>query len=127
MGPKKNADISEQLAEFKKIVIDRLDKLDSKISELNDNLLDVKKVAFAADEKADEALYKSNINSGLIKENSLLLSERVKTLEDQLEDQVNRNMRNTLVFKELRATNLSGARPLISWPKLSKILNRILI
>ena len=105
MAPKKAAEISaeiselsELLLEFKELTIERLDSIDASVSSLRNDISEVKKIAEAAEEKAEEALELCRENKLETEKQHDSLRKRIISLENQVEDQINRSMRSTLVI-----------------------------
>lgn len=111
MGPKKSSDITEQFANLSERLFQKLDIFEEKLTEFNETLLETKKLVSVTAETANKALElassnKTDINkleaSNSQHEDTLLnLNKRINDLEMQLEDQTNRNMRSTLILKNV--------------------------
>ena len=100
MPPKKSNDISEQVEELKRVVLMRLDSIDANMKQLNETILETKKMA-------NDALNLACTNEANINKNNDNLLIKIEKLEEQLEDQTNRSMRTTLVFKGIPGTERS--------------------
>ena len=94
MGPKQ-ADILEQLRDFKATIMKRLDQIDANFEKLHESIQLTKEIAIEAANTADVALEATKTNE----KNNDMLMKKIGELEERLEDQVNRSMRKTLVFK----------------------------
>ena len=111
MPPKKTVDISEQLQDFRKVILQRLDSIDSNIKDLTTKLNETKTIAIQAANLADNAITQTALNKTLIDESN----ERIRKLEIDLDDQINRNMRSTLIFNGIEGTETN-------WDETSKLL-----
>ena len=111
MPPKKSVDISEQLQDFRKVILQRLDSIDSNIKDLTTKLNETKTIAIEAANLADNAITQTALNKTLIDESN----ERIRKLEIDLDDQINRNMRSTLIFNGIKGTETN-------WDETSKLL-----
>lgn len=112
--------ILEAFTQFKTTILEQLDKFDAKIENLVMSLSEIKLRADAAFDIAESAKEKSEANDKEIKvliERNLDYENRIKILEDDLDDQINRSMRETVVFK-----NIPGSES--SWEETAKVLCR---
>lgn len=104
MGPKnRNMDIQEQLQDIKISILKRIEAMEDNITALFTEFKAIKQTATEAKQLANDAVEHSNfIEAKLsceIKESIAILQKKHEELEYRLDDQVNRGMRETLVFK----------------------------
>ena len=115
MGPKKSQDLSEQLANFKDVILKRLDAIDFKFNKIFESIQETKLMAIEAINTASEALQTSNENLTTMKKDNEELVKKINILESRIDDQANRSMRSTLVFRGIPGNEKS-------WDETSKKL-----
>ena len=76
MPPKKVVDVCEQLEDFRKVILQRLDSIDSNIKDLATNLNETKTIAIEAANLADNAIIPTSLNKTLIDESNELITKR---------------------------------------------------
>ena len=85
---------------------------------LTQSVEETKELAVIAARDASMALANTETNKKQITDNREELTKKIKQLEDILDDQVNRNMRSTLVFKGISLHESER-----SWDDTSKVLS----
>ena len=130
MPPKKSSDSANKtLEETNLAILKRLESIDNKFDLLNTRLIETNNIAMQAYQKAEEAhtlateCLANNAEADqairLVEQETITSNERIKELEAKLEDQINRSMRSTLVFK-----GVPGNEP--SWTKTTETLSNLI-
>ena len=121
-----DSDFAGMFEEFKSSLLkrfdDRFDAIDKKIDFMLSSLNDVKCTADKALLLAEKGNTKSISNEESLRdliEKNEACEKRITLLENELDDQVNRSMRDTLVFK-----NVPGSET--AWENTAKVLSRLI-
>ena len=104
-----NNDILENMIKnFESSLSARLSSIEEKIDSLSSCVINVTEMATRAMDRADRAYEKCDLlveTVNILSEKNLAYEKRIKTLEDDLDDQVNRGLRETLVFKNIEGND----------------------
>ena len=115
-------ELSEMIMEMKTSILTRLDNIDNKFNALNKQIADTTVTADKSLKLAESTneICAVNIEKiDMLKQESSDCNIRITKLEEELDNQINRNMRSTLVFK-----NVPGSET--KWNETTKILCEII-
>ena len=110
MPPRKDHELSAQIQDLKDTLLGRLNSIEKSISHLDAKVNETTKIAIAASERAEELeerIKEGENEQSDIRDKHDQQNKRIEELEALLDDQINRSMRSTLVFKGIEGNERS--------------------